>query len=80
MPQDDVRKLHGEQYEKEYCLGKECPYPDCRVCPAAGKAKFVNDITDSFRNKIQGGYYSRTVIAVKDEKTGKTRLEYVRPG
>ena len=82
MPSDDetVRAFHGETMERQYCLGEECPDKNCKICPAADKAKFVLDVTDSYRQKVKGGYYSTSIIEVVDPVTGKKKYIYSRPG
>ena len=88
MPNDDstlsiVKQFHGEEQDKEFCPGKdECPhFNDCKVCPAAAKARFVNDVVDSegYRSRVKDGYYSTSIKEVVDKITGKKKYVYTRP-
>ena len=65
--------------ERKFCLGEECPDKNCRICPAASHARFVLDITDSYRRAVPTGYYTSTVMSYKDPVTGKTKYCYTRP-
>ena len=85
MPSDDslhdlIREFHTEELEREYCLGKECPDHNCKICPAAGHAKFMLDVNDSdgYRQKV-AGYYTSNIKRVVDED-GKEKIVYTRPG
>ncbi len=78
--QDNIRAFHGEEMEREFCLGNECPSKNCTICPAADKRKFNWDVTDSYRQKVKTGYYTTTVVEVVDPETGKKKYVYSRPG
>ena len=77
---DNIKSFHGEEMEREFCLGEECPKKNCRICPAAGKAKFVLDVTDRYRQSIKEGYYTTTIKEVVDPITGEKKYVYTRPG
>ena len=69
----------SEVEEREFCLGKVCPNKNCRICPAAKNARFVLDVTDSYRRSVQNGYYTSTIMQYKDPITGETKYCYTRP-
>ena len=65
--------------ERKFCLGEECPDKNCKICPAAWNARFILDVTDSYRRSVKSGYYTTTVMRYIDPVTGKEKFCYTRP-
>ena len=51
-----------EKEEQVYCLGKDCPDKNCRCCRACGQIGSLMDPTDRFRQSVETGYYTSTVM------------------
>ena len=79
MAPSQKQSSFNEIDERKFCLGEECPDKNCRICPAASHARFILDITDSYRRAVPTGYYTSTIMSYKDPVTGKTKYCYTRP-
>lgn len=58
---------------------EECDNKNCRNCPACGRNPKAMDTTDSYRQSVKKGYYTSSIISVKDED-GNVRYQYNKPG
>ena len=79
MPEKQVKIPSPELEERNFCLGEECPDKNCKICSAAWNARFVLDVTDSYRRSVKTGYYTTTVMRYIDPVTGKEKFCYTRP-
>ena len=58
---------------------KDCTDMNCKICIHCGENTKM-DVTDSYRQSVKSGYYSTTLIAIRDNDGNFIRYEYNKPG
>ncbi len=57
-----------------------CQEKNCRNCYYSGKDPFAMELTDDYRKKAKQGYYSSSLIEVRDEEGNFIEYRYNKKG